>query len=125
MDGNVESLENQVNFDTDCFAQSLASRVLDNAEAEQKEKMLEIIDLVCYSDKTLVGDINLKELDREILEAAFEELQEYQSDEHGEEDTDLVNEGQTIVEINRIAGMDIHFEHFKPKHVQRKTRRFF
>ncbi|WP_240420306.1 hypothetical protein [Paenibacillus periandrae] len=120
----LESPENNVSFDSNRFAQSLKDCALDNQKAEQQEKMLEIIELVCYSGKIRVCDVNLKELNRKILEETFEELQMYQSDEHGEDDTDLCNEGQTIVEINRIAGMDIHFEKFKPRGLPKKNRRF-
>jgi hypothetical protein len=125
MDGwYLEPPENNVSFNSSRFAQSLVNRALDDQKAEQQEKRLEIIELVCYSGRLKICEVNLKALDRTAMEETFAELQMYESDEHGEADTDLNNEGQTIVEINRIAGMEIHFNKFKPKGLPKKQRRF-
>jgi hypothetical protein len=103
----------------------LERRALTDDQSKRREARLGVIELIFYSGKTKVQDVDFQSFDLETLKETFEELHEYQSDEHGEDDTDLSNEGQTIVEINRIAGMDLHFDNYQPKSVLKKTRRFF
>lgn len=121
----LEPPENNVTFNPKIFARSIDERGLSDAAADFREGMLGMIHLACYSDKRLVGEIDLGSLDLDVLKETFEELHSYESDEHGDDNTDLNNRGQTIVELNRRAGMTIHFDQFQPRWVQKKNRRFF
>lgn len=111
----LEPPENNVTFNPKIFARSIDERGLSDAAADFREGMLGMIHLACYSDKRLVGEIDLGSLDLDVLKETFEELHSYESDEHGDDNTDLNNRGQTIVELNRRAGVTIHFDQFSAK----------
>ncbi|SDO17854.1 hypothetical protein SAMN04487897_109116 [Paenibacillus sp. yr247] len=121
----LEPPENNVTFNPKIFARSIEERGLSDASADSQEGMLHLINLVCYSEKRLISEVDLRSLDLELMKDTFDELHSYESDEHGDENTDLNNEGQTIIELNRKAGITIHFDRFQPKWVQKKSRRFF
>ncbi|WP_150274191.1 hypothetical protein [Paenibacillus tepidiphilus] len=101
-----------VKFDVKRFSESIECYSLDPLMAQRWEGMLKVIFLSVYQDKSY-SDINFNELDLSIMEEAFEELYYYEADEFGDEDTDMRNEGHSIVEINRIAGLDILMSRFK------------
>jgi hypothetical protein len=122
----LEPPENEIRFNAAIFAHSLEGYGLRDDKAKSLESLLSIIELVCYSDITKVGEVDFKSLNLGVLKQAFEELMEYQSEENGEDDCDLYNEGQTIVEINRLAGMFNHINDLRPVYVYKKQqRRFF
>lgn len=94
-----------------------------NEEAhKQRTSDLRLISLLVYEEPRTVGDIDLNSFTFEELKSAFEEIREYESDEHESDYETLFNIGNGLLEINRLAHISKVIKAITPI---KKKRRFF
>lgn len=68
----------------------------------EKGETMKVLFLIMYSSETKVGQVNFDQFAFEAAERALEEIINYQADDTVEDDFNA-NEGNLIIELNRLA----------------------
>jgi hypothetical protein len=106
--------------------QSVISSIENYSVSEEVHKQrtsdIRLVSLMLYEDPKTLGEIDFNSFTYEELKSAFDDIIEYESDEHESDETTLLNIGNAVLEINRLAHFVKSVQSIEPIG---KKRRFF